>query len=420
MARQFDVPDFYRSPVVSRVKAARRDTDPRKKDLAPSTLDFGVLRVHLARHFGFCFGVENAIEIAYKALEENPEKAAAGRVFLLSEMIHNPHVNEDLEARGVRFLRTTSGEQLIPFDELASDDLVIIPAFGAPMDVMDALTKRGIDPTTYDTTCPFVVRVWKKSASVGAKGHTILVHGKRTHEETRATISRAKQSAPVLVLRDMDEAEDLAAVITGEQGEDFLQARFHDRMTEGFSVADLKRIGVVNQTTMLATETAAIAERLRQAIIERDGDDTNVADTSDTLCYATKENQDATLALIDAVRTAPSTVAIIVGGYNSSNTSHLVELCEEAGLPTYFVRDANELVSPEEIHHFDWRTKEDRISRDWLPLDRQPVDVLLTAGASCPDALLDDVIQRLLEWFPKAGSVDDALAPFEAETSPLG
>ncbi|GAB5536850.1 MAG: 4-hydroxy-3-methylbut-2-enyl diphosphate reductase [Rubricoccaceae bacterium] len=417
MARQFDVPEFYRSPVVSRVKAARKEADPRKKDLGPSTLDFGPFRVHLARHFGFCFGVENAIEIAYKALKEHPEKAAAGRVFLLSEMIHNPHVNEDLEARGVRFLRTTTGDQLIPFDELATDDLVIIPAFGAPTEVMDELAERGIDPTTYDTTCPFVVRVWKKSATVGKKGHTILVHGKRTHEETRATISRAKQSAPVLVLRDIDEAEDLAAVITGEQGEDFLQARFHGRLTDGFSIADLKRIGVVNQTTMLATETAEIAERLRQAIIERDGHDDNVADTSDTLCYATKENQDATLSLIDSVRGASSTIALIVGGYNSSNTSHLVELCEEAGLPTYFVRDADEMVSPTEIRHFDWRTKTHLHSYDWLPLDRQPVDVLLTAGASCPDALLDQVIQRLLEWFPEARSVDDALAPFVAEAA---
>jgi len=412
MARQFDVPEFYRSPVVSRVKAARKEADPRKKDLTPSTLDFGSFRVHLARHFGFCFGVENAIEIAYKALDEHPEKAAAGRLFLLSEMIHNPHVNEDLQARGIRFLRTTTGDQLIPFGELTTDDLVIIPAFGAPTDVMDELATRGIDPTTYDTTCPFVVRVWKKSATVGAKGHTILVHGKRDHEETRATISRAKQSAPVLVLRDIDEAEDLAAVITGEQGEDFLQARFHGRMTDGFSVVDLQRIGVVNQTTMLASETAEIAERLRQAILQRDGTDDNVADTSDTLCYATKENQDATLSLIDAVRGASSTVALIVGGYNSSNTSHLVELCEEAGLPTYFVRDADELVSPEEIRHFDWRTKTHLVSHDWLPLDCQPVDVLLTAGASCPDALLDQVIQRLLEWFPEAHSVDDALAPF--------
>ena len=419
MARQFDVPEFYRSPVVSRVKAARREADPRKKDLTPSVLDFGPLRVSLARHFGFCFGVENAIEIAYRALDEHPDKAAAGRIFLLSEMIHNPHVNEDLESRGVRFLRTTSGEQLIPFSELGPDDLVIIPAFGAPTDVMDALAERGVDPTTYDTTCPFVVRVWKKSASVGGKGHTILVHGKRTHEETRATISRAKQSAPVLVLRDMDEAEDLAAVIAGDQDNDFLQARFHGRMTDGFSVADLGRIGVVNQTTMLATETAAIAERLRQAVIERDGDDRNVADTSDTLCYATKENQDATIALIEAAtaRDTP-TIALIVGGYNSSNTSHLVELCEEAGLPTYFVRDANELVDEREIHHFDWRTKEDRVSHDWLPRGGDgPVDVLLTAGASCPDALLDDVIRRLLEWFPSARAVEEAVAPFETEAA---
>ena len=148
------------------------------------------------------------------------------------------------------------------------------------------------------------------------------------------------------------------------------------------------------------------------------GTDENVADTSDTLCYATKENQDATLSLIDSVREdASSAIALIVGGYNSSNTSHLVELCEEAGLPTYFVRDADELVSPTEIHHFDWRTKTNLVSYDWLPQGHQPVNVILTAGASCPDALLDGVIQRLLEWFPEARSIDDALAPFVAEAA---
>ena len=414
MARQFDVPEFYRSPVVSRVKAARRAADPRKRDLSPSVLDFGPVRVKLARHFGFCFGVENAIEIAYRALEEHPEKAAAGRVFLLSEMIHNPHVNEDLEARGVRFLRTTTGEQLIPFSELTPDDLVIIPAFGAPTSVMDALAARGVDPLAYDTTCPFVVRVWKKSAHIGERDHTIVVHGKRNHEETRATFSRAAARAPVVVVRDEAEAEDLAAVVEGRRDGAFFAERFRGRTSDGFDPArDLDRLGVVNQTTMLATETAAIAERLRQAVVARDGDDARFADTSDTLCYATKENQDATNALI----ADGADLAIVVGGYNSSNTSHLVELCEDAGLPTFFVRDADELVSPRLVRHFDWRAKETRETRDWLPLDRTdaaPLDVLLTAGASCPDALLDDVVGRLLKWFPDARPTAEALAPFEA------
>jgi 4-hydroxy-3-methylbut-2-enyl diphosphate reductase len=409
MARQFAVPDFYRSAVVTRVKEARRAADPRKRDLAPSVLDLGPLRVKLARHFGFCFGVENAIEIAYRALDEHPEKASAGRVFLLSEMIHNPHVNDDLRARGIRFLRTTAGEQLVPFAELRPDDVVIIPAFGTTPEIEADLKARGIDPTTYDTTCPFVVRVWKKSATIGQKAHTVVVHGKRQHEETRATFSRAAQDAPVVVVRDLAEAEDLAAVIEGRRDAAFFHARFDGRTTDGFDPdRDLGRIGVVNQTTMLATETAAIAERLRQAVLTRDGTDERIADTSDTLCYATKENQDATEALI----ADGADVALIVGGYNSSNTSHLVELCEDAGLPTFFVSDASEIESPRAIRHFDWRTKTARTTADWLPAppDGRPLDVLLTAGASCPDALLDEVIRRLLGWFPDARPVEAALA----------
>ena len=413
MARQFDVPDFYRSPVVSRVKAARRAADPRKKDLSPSVLDFGPLRVKLARHFGFCFGVENAIEIAYRALEEHLEAAASGRMFLLSEMIHNPHVNEDLQARGIRFLRTTSGEQLVPFEALGPGDIVIVPAFGAPTEILDVLTGRGVDVQAYDTTCPFVVRVWKKGDQIGGKGYSVVVHGKRTHEETRATVSRAAASAPVVVVRDMAETEALAAVIEGREGAEFFWEHFGGKTSDGFDPGrDLARLGVVNQTTMLATETAAIAERIRQAVVTRDGDDRNVADTSDTLCYATKENQDATEALI----ASGADLAIIVGGYNSSNTSHLVELCEDAGLPTYFVRDADELVSPDLIRHFDWRTKAEHETADWFPKTR-PVEVLLTAGASCPDALLDGVIQTLLGYVPEAGPIEAALAPFEAEAA---
>jgi len=410
MARQFDVPVFYRSPIIARVKAARRVTDPRKRDLSPSVLDFGPVRFKLARHFGFCYGVENAIEIAYRALDEQAEKAAAGRVFLLSEMIHNPHVNEDLQRRGVRFLRTTLGEQLIPFDSLEPDDVIIIPAFGASREVEAELRARGLDPETYDTTCPFVERVWKKSEQIGDRDYTVVVHGKRYHEETRATFSRASAHAPVVVVRDLEEAEDLADVITGARDAAFFRRRFRDRTSPGFDPdRDLQRIGVVNQTTMLATETAAIAERLRLAVVARYGEAdgaANFADTTDTLCYATKENQDATLALI----ADGADLALVVGGYNSSNTSHLVELCEGA-MPTYFIEDAGEIVGADAIRHFDWHRKEVVTTEGWLPTDR-PVDVLLTAGASCPDALLDAVVQRVLSFFPTAAPVEDALAPF--------
>jgi len=285
---RFDVPVFYRSPIISTVKDARKALDPRKKNLSPSVIDFGPVRFKIARHFGFCYGVENAIEIAYKALDDNPDK----RVFLLSEMIHNPHVNDDLQERGVKFLRTTSGEQLIPFEELRPDDVVIIPAFGTTLEVEETLNDLGVD-----------TKVWRKSKQIGDDDYSIVVHGKRYHEETRATFSHAKEEGPVVVIRNMDEAEDLARVIRGDEGSDFFYERFDDKYSEGFDPdVDLQRLGVVNQTTMLATETQAIANLLREAVIDRYGEDTvseHFADTSDTLCYATNENQDATLRLIE-------------------------------------------------------------------------------------------------------------------------
>ncbi len=412
MARQFDVPTFYKSAIIAQVKAARAAQDPRKKDLSPSVVDFGPVRFKIARHFGFCYGVENAIEIAYKALEENPEKAAAERIFLLSEMIHNPHVNDDLRARGIRFLRTTRGEQLIPFDALEADDVVLIPAFGASVEVEEELRRRGVDVEAYDTTCPFVEKVWRKSEQIGGKGFSIVVHGKRYHEETRATISRAKHDGPVVVVRDLEEAESLAKVIRGEEGADFFFERFADKHSKNFDpTRDLQKLGVVNQTTMLATETQAIADLLRRAMLERYGEDRvtdHFADTSDTLCYATNENQNATLALIESGADA----ALVVGGYNSSNTSHLVELCEER-MPTFFVEDAGHIHSPAHIEHFDIHTQTERETTGWFPENR-PADLILTAGASCPDALLDEVLRKIVAWFPDARDLDDALAPFDA------
>ncbi len=402
--RQFEVPTFYRSDVIARVKAARKLTDPRKRDFSPTTLDFGPVRFKLARHFGFCYGVEQAVEIAYRALEE----AAGRRVFLLSEMIHNAHVNADLQGRGVRFLRSTSGEQLIPFDALSPEDVVIVPAFGVSVEVQADLERRGIDTRRYDTTCPFVERVWKRSAQIGAQDYTIVLHGKRTHEETRATFSHARQGAPVVVVRDLGEAERLAAVIRGEAGPEAFYVWFAGCYSEGFDPArDLARIGVVNQTTMLASETAAIAERLRAAVAERygaEGAAERFADTTDTLCYATNENQTATLALIEA----GANLALVVGGFNSSNTSHLVELCE-AHFPTYFIRDAADIRSAETIHHFDLHAAAARDTTGWLPA-RRPLDVVLTAGASCPDALLEEVLVRMLAFFPGARTPAEALA----------
>lgn len=410
MPREFDVPHFYRSSIISFVKKSRRITDPRKRDLSPSVLEFGPVRFKIARHFGFCYGVENAIEIAYRALEENPDK----RVFLLSEMIHNPRVNANLRQRGVQFLCDTAGNQLIPFDTLTPHDIVIVPAFGTTLEIQAELDRRGINPYAYNTTCPFVEKVWKKSREIGLQNYTVVVHGKRYHEETRATFSHAIAEAPVVVVRDLEETKNLAKVIRGEASAAYFFACFEDRFSEGFDPnLHLKRIGVVNQTTMLATETQAIADLLRRAMVYRYGEeniDEHFADAKDTLCYATKENQDATIALIED----GGDLAVIVGGYNSSNTSHLVELCEQK-MPTYFVCDADEMISPTRIRHLGIDTKTVRETDNWLPMnppDCAPIDIVLTAGASCPDALLDEVLRKIISWFPEASSIDTVLGPY--------
>ena len=201
--RSFDIPDFYRSPIISRVKARRKALDPRKQDFAPTVLDFGTVRIQLARHFGFCFGVENAIEISYKAIAENEGK----RIFLLSQMIHNPEVNADLQSRGVRFLQDTMGKPLVPLADLQPEDVVIVPAFGATVELEQTLVAKGIDVQKYNTTCPFVEKVWKRSAQLGGKEYTVVIHGKPTHEETRATFSHAAETGHALVVKNAEEAE---------------------------------------------------------------------------------------------------------------------------------------------------------------------------------------------------------------------
>ena len=455
MPRTFKLPHFYHSPVISVVKHARRETDARKRDLSPTLLDFGPVRFKIARHFGFCYGVENAIEIAYQALAENPDK----RIFLLSEIIHNPRVNENLKHRGVQFLMDTAGTPLLPLDILMPDDVVIVPAFGTTLEVEQALKARGVTLTSYNTTCPFVEKVWRRSEEIGNQDYTVVIHGKRYHEETRATFSHAQAGAPVVVVRDLSEAQALAKVISGEKDTAFFFEKFADRFSPGFDpTVHLKRIGVVNQTTMLATETQAIADLLRETIRTRYGDTEDAdmgahfADTRDTLCYATKENQDATLALI----ADGGDIAVVVGGYNSSNTSHLVELCQQR-LPTYFIRDADELLSPKEIRHLELETKQVKTTKDWLiqrsgqqsavssqqenivasendsnrhndllkadsrrkpiatPPTAIPTDIVLTAGASCPDVLLDEVLQRIVGWFPNSRSVEEVLNSYQHE-----
>ena len=325
--KTFDVPIIYRSPLISAIKKKRKEEDRLKKDFSPTLLDFGSLRIYLARHFGFCYGVENAIDIAFKTIEENKGK----RIFLLSEMIHNPQVNADLEDSGISFIQDTSGKQILPFEDLTSDDIVLIPAFGTTLEIEKKLQRIGINIEKYDTTCPFVEKVWNRSEAIAKNNYTIIIHGKPTHEETRATFSHAAVNAPSVVIRDMEQARVLAQYILNEKPAKQFYIDFQDQYSEGFNIEkDLQRIGVVNQTTMLASDTQAIADFLKEIIVKKFNlSETAVkehfADTRDTLCYATNDNQTAVLGMLDV----EADLAIVVGGYNSSNTSHLVELCEE-------------------------------------------------------------------------------------------
>jgi len=396
MPKHFDIPPAYRSDLIGEIKRRRAAGDPRKEDLKPTELNLGPVVFYISRFFGFCYGVENAIEIAYRAVEENPSK----RVFLLSEMIHNPHVNSDLLSRGVRFLQTPEGQHLIPFSELRGDDVVIVPAFGTTKEIFDALARVGIDPQRYNATCPFVEKVWKRGKQLASQGFSIVIHGKNTHEETRATFSHISLNGPSVVILDRNEALRVAEYIRGEVPVERFEVEFAGRFSSDFTAAEhLARIGVVNQTTMLAEETHEIAEIIKSALLARYGAEAlseHYADTRDTLCYATSENQKAMKGLL----TQEADVAVIVGGYNSSNTSHLVELCEER-VPAFYVKDADEIVSRDEIRHLILPSKEVRVTRGWLPF-KEPARILVSAGASCPDATVEAVISKIASLYPSA------------------
>jgi 4-hydroxy-3-methylbut-2-en-1-yl diphosphate reductase len=400
--KQFAVPNIYRSELISAIKNKRKREDKLKKDFSPTLLDFGSLKIYLARHFGFCYGVENAIEIAFRTIEENPGK----RIFLLSEMIHNPQVNADLKEKGIEFLQDTYGKQLISFDELNEDDVVLIPAFGTTIEIENILRSKGIQAEKYNTTCPFVEKVWNRSGQIAEKGYSIVVHGKPKHEETRATFSHASSKTPTVVVNDLNEAVELSKYITGEKPAEEFYTEFKGRYSNDFDITkDLQRFGVVNQTTQLATDTQAIAEYLKQVIKDHYNlDDTNIqerfADTRDTLCYATNDNQTAVTALLNT----DADLAIVVGGYNSSNTSHLVELCEEK-LPTYFINSAEKIISSIEILHCNWKTKQEYLTQNYLH-SKSPVNILITSGASCPDAVVEAVIERLSGFFTSENNIE--------------
>lgn len=380
-----------------------------KRDFSPTLLDFGTLKIYLARHFGFCYGVENAIDIAFRTIEENFGK----RIYLLSEMIHNPQVNADLKASGVEFLQDNSGTQIIPFENLTADDIVLIPAFGTTLAIEKKLRDIGIKVENYNTTCPFVEKVWNRSEVIAKNQYTIIIHGKPNHEETRATFSHASVNAPSVVVRDLDETRELAKYILGEKPASQFYTEFKDQYSEGFDVSKhLERIGVVNQTTMLASDTQEIADFLKETMIKKYGlSEENTrerfADTRDTLCYATNDNQTAVMGMLNT----NADLAIVVGGYNSSNTSHLVELCEEK-LPTFFINSEEKILSAETIMHYDFHTKTELITKNYLP-NKQDVSVLITSGASCPDALVEGVIKKLAGFYPASKSIEEITAQFQ-------
>ena len=406
--KKFDVPVFYRSPLITAIKNKRKADDKLKKDFSPTLLDFGNVQIFLARHFGFCYGVENAIDISFRTIDENPGK----KIYLLSEMIHNPHVNDDLKSRGVKFLMDTKGNTLIPFEKLNSGDIVVVPAFGTTLEIEQKLSDAGVEIEQYNTTCPFVQKVWNRAEAIAKNNYTVIVHGKPQHEETRATFSHSAVNSPTVVVKDMNEAIQLADYILGKKEMAEFYHEFEGQYSKGFSVeTDLERIGVVNQTTMLASDTQNISEYLKEVMKQKYGlSESNIekhfADTRDTLCYATNDNQGAVYALLDT----PADFAIVIGGYNSSNTSHLVELCE-GKLPTYFIRSEKEIVSSKQINHYKIHRKKVVTTLSFLP-EKKPAKILITSGASCPDALVEGVIEKIISFFDCAKTIEDVIMEF--------
>ena len=397
--KHFEVPSGYRSTLISAIKNKRKEEDKLKKDFSPALIDIGPLKIYLARHFGFCYGVENAIEIAYKTIEENKGK----RIFLLSEMIHNPQVNADLTKKGVQFLHDTNGNEIIPLTTLTKEDVVIIPAFGTTLELEAKINAIGIQIHKYNTTCPFVEKVWNRGDQIAKKGFTIIIHGKPKHEETRATFSHAAHKAPTVIVNDMQEAIVLGKIITGELPISDFEKHFKNRYSAGFDPSiHFEKLGVINQTTQLATDTQAISDYLKNIVAIKYGKEnlgTHFADTRDTLCYATNDNQSAVIELLNTT----ADLAIVMGGKNSSNSSHLVELCEQK-LPTYFIDDANKIIDANQIIKTNWKDKSEEIIENYLPA-KNTVTILMTSGASCPDTVVESVIRKIAGYY----KVEDAL-----------
>ena len=342
----------------------------------------------LAQDFGFCYGVERAIDLAYASRKVFPEN----RIFLIGEIIHNPEVNRQL--REMDIVSLPWREIDASYDDLTEDDVVIVPAFGAPTHFMDKLEERGC--YTVDTTCGDVMKVWRRVRGYAKDGIASIIHGKADHEETRATSSRAlgeEGKGHYLVILTLADADFLCDYIRKGGEKEAFFARFHGSYSEGFNPdRDLMKIGVANQTTMLKSETLEIQNRLSKAVADRDGTTENFS-VFDTICGATQERQDA---LFEMLKTKMD-LLLVVGGYNSSNTAHLVEIGEKE-LPTFFIRDASQIKSLEEIVHYDLHNEKETTSNYadvFAGKDR--ITVGLTAGASCPNNLIEATVRKVFE-----------------------
>lgn len=373
MARvEAEVESHYRSELVETIRSRG------------GSLTVGETTLRLAKEFGFCYGVERAIDLAYAARKVFPD----ARLFILGEIIHNPDVNRQIAAMGIRNLLGPNAE--FDIGELTPDDVVIVPAFGSEVQVVEAI--RGLGCRIVDTTCGDVMSVWRRVRQNANDSVTSIIHGKAEHEETRATASRALGSGAghYLVVLDLEETRAVADfVVNGGDPNSFL-VKFRGAHSPGFNpTTDLQQIGVANQTTMLRSETEEVQNLLRTAILKRDGSDQNFR-FFDTICGATQERQDALFEML----ITPPDLLLVVGGYNSSNTTHLAEIAEKS-IPTFFIRNADCLISEIEIRHFEIHEKSEIPSTNWLPTG--PLTIGVTAGASCPNKLIEDTLVRVLK-----------------------
>lgn len=372
---QAEVSNHYESSIVEKVKGL------------DGVLTIGNTTIRLAKQFGFCYGVERAIDLAYASRRVFPEN----RIFLIGEIIHNPEVNRQLEDMKIVSLPWREMDET--YDDLSENDVVIVPAFGAPISFMDKVESQGCH--TVDTTCGDVMKVWKRVRGFARDGITSIIHGKADHEETRATASRAAGvdgNGAYLIILTLADADYVCSYIeNGGDREAFLQ-KFKGEISANFDPDEhLKHVGVANQTTMLKSETEEIQNRVRRSVEARDGSVEKFS-VFDTICGATQERQDALFEMLKS----QMDLLLVVGGYNSSNTAHLVEIGEKE-LPTFFIRKAGCIVSLDEIVHYDLEQKEEVTAYASIFDSEKKAVIGITAGASCPSNLIEDTILKVFE-----------------------